>query len=66
MPVRSLSALQGGEGRGEGGAASAARMNPLAATTGGATHLTLPAARRRVPSLSPPKGGEGRVRIGAR
>jgi hypothetical protein len=45
----SLSAPGGGEGWGEVGDARASAGN----------HLTLPAATRRVPSLSPLKGGEG-------
>src|SRR5216684_8154156 len=46
---RSLSALGGGEGWGEVGDARAPAD----------THLTLPIASRRIPSLSPLKGGEG-------
>src|SRR5438105_2598495 len=45
----SLSAPGGGEGRGEVGDSSALAD----------THLTLPIAARRVPSLSALKGGEG-------
>jgi hypothetical protein len=43
-PAFSLSALGGGEGWGEVGARG---------SHGGGTHLTLPIAARRVPSLSP-------------
>jgi len=46
----SLSALGGGEGRGEVGGPSATKR--------GTTHLTLPAALRQVPSLSPRKRAE--------
>jgi hypothetical protein len=50
-PAFSLSALGGGEGWGEvGGRGSYA----------GTAHVTLPIAARRVPSLSPQMGGEGR------
>ena len=49
MRVSSLSAPGGEEGRGEAGDSRA-----LAGA-----HLTLPSAARRVPSLSPLKGGEG-------
>src|ERR1700730_15914445 len=48
----SLSALGGGEGRGEVGESRALAE----------THLPLPVAPRRVPSLSPLKGGEGSFR----
>jgi BirA family biotin operon repressor/biotin-[acetyl-CoA-carboxylase] ligase len=50
----SLSAPGGGEGRGEVGGAPASEH-------AGATHLTLPSLARRVPSLSPQKGGEGAI-----
>jgi hypothetical protein len=47
----SLSALGGGEGRDEVGEPPAPKL--------GTSHLTLPAASRRSPPLSPLKGGEG-------
>ena len=47
----SLSALRGGEGRGEVGEPSATKR--------GTTHLALPAALRRVSSLSLRKRAEG-------
>jgi hypothetical protein len=50
-PAFSLSALGGGEGRGEVGGSG---------SSGGGAHLTLPITPRRIPSLSPLKGGEGR------